>query len=186
MGDFSILGTRIKHLRTELNKTQREFASIVGCTAATLSAYENGSKNPSLDIVKNIAEKCGVTMDWLCGLANNNESSSSEITTYSDFISIILKLKNTEMAPYEIKFYLFHDKNIYTEETTCIKSGIVTDDPTIYQILSDINRMTDLLECGTIDERIYNDWLDGIMEKYNRPFDTWENMFGKMPTVVTE
>lgn len=185
MGDFSILGTRIKHLRTELNKTQREFASIVGCTAATLSAYENGSKNPSLDIVKNIAEKCGVTIDWLCGLTNN-EDSSSEVATYSDFISIMLQLKNTEMAPYKTEFYLYHDKDIFKNETTYIRAGIVTDDPTIYQILSDIDRMTSLLECGTIDERIYNDWLNGIMEKYNRPLDTWVNTFGKMPTVVTE
>jgi len=70
MGDFKILAKRIKELRTSLKLTQKLFAEKVGCTAATLSAYENGSKSPSLEIVKNIAEKCNVSIDWLVGLSN--------------------------------------------------------------------------------------------------------------------
>ena len=65
MGDFSVLAVRIKELRTSMKMTQKEFSAFVGCTAATLSAYENGSKSPSLEIIKGVAEKCHVSIDWL-------------------------------------------------------------------------------------------------------------------------
>lgn len=64
MGDFSVLAVRIKELRKIMKMTQKEFSAFVGCTAATLSAYENGSKSPSLEIIKGIAEKCHISIDW--------------------------------------------------------------------------------------------------------------------------
>ncbi len=51
MGDFSVLAVRIKELRKSVTMTQKEFSAFVGCTAATLSAYENGSKSPDRESV---------------------------------------------------------------------------------------------------------------------------------------
>ena len=72
-----------------MNMTQKEFSAFVGCTAATLSAYENGSKSPSLEIIKGIAEKCNVSIDWLCGLSEKM-NTSDEIKTYSDVLTKII------------------------------------------------------------------------------------------------
>ena len=61
---------------------------MIGISSATLSAYETGVKNPSLAVLKNIAETCNVSIDWLCGLSDK-ESFSDNIKTYSDIIKII-------------------------------------------------------------------------------------------------
>ena len=86
MGDFSVLAIRIKKLRTSMKMTQKEFSAFVGCTAATLSAYENGSKSPSLEIIKEIAEKCHISIDWICGLSDRQYIVKNSIWTYSDII----------------------------------------------------------------------------------------------------
>lgn len=93
MGDFSILAIRIKELRASMNMTQKEFSTFVGCTAATLSAYENGSKSPSLEIVKGIAEKCNVSIDWLCGLSDRQVKSGT-YETYGDILTTFFELDN--------------------------------------------------------------------------------------------
>lgn len=92
MGDFSTLAIRIKELRVSLKMTQKEFLVFVGCTAATLSAYENGSKSPSLEIIKEVAEKCNVSIDWLCGLSNRIQHINT-VETYGDAIRLLLKLE---------------------------------------------------------------------------------------------
>ena len=88
MGEFEILGTRLKLLRKRLKVNQTEFSKMIGISSATLSAYETGVKNPSLAVLKNIAETCNVSIDWLCGLSDK-ESFSDNIKTYSDIIKIL-------------------------------------------------------------------------------------------------
>lgn len=94
MGDFSILANRLKELRTSLGKTQKEFSKIVGCTAATLSAYENGSKSPSLEIVRNIAQKTDVSIDWLCGLSEI-KGINDGFKTCADIVNILFKISQS-------------------------------------------------------------------------------------------
>lgn len=91
MGNFSILAIRIKELRKSLKMTQKEFSEFVGCTAATLSAYENDSKSPSLEIIKGIAEKCNISIDWLCGLSDSM-SNSDEYKTYKDLATALIDI----------------------------------------------------------------------------------------------
>lgn len=56
MEQFNILAQRLKTLRNEMNMTQVQFAKKMGFTQATLSAYENSQKKPSLDIIMDIAK----------------------------------------------------------------------------------------------------------------------------------
>ncbi len=91
MEQFNILAQRLKALRREMNMTQVQFAKKMGFTQATLSAYENSQKKPSLDIVMDIAKKCEVSLDWLCGL-RETKRETLEFTNYRDAALIILKL----------------------------------------------------------------------------------------------
>ena len=50
MSDISVFGERVKQLRTQLKLSQRDFSEKVGITASALSAYENGQKNPSVNV----------------------------------------------------------------------------------------------------------------------------------------
>ena len=59
------IGQRLKSLRS-LNK-QGEFAKFLEIPQPTLSAYERDKIKPTMDALINIADKCDVTLDWLCG-----------------------------------------------------------------------------------------------------------------------
>ena len=57
------LGERIKEYRTSMKMTQADFACRLGVTGASVSAYENGTRLPSYDILIRIANILGVSTD---------------------------------------------------------------------------------------------------------------------------
>ena len=101
MKSREIFATRLKEVRLQTEKSQKEFADMVQSTAATISAYENATKNPSLEIVMNIAEKCNISIDWLSGLSDQKELKP-EINNYKDFAIKILELLELDVFPYLI------------------------------------------------------------------------------------
>lgn len=174
MGDFSIFAMRIKELRTSLNMTQRDFAGFIGCTAATLSAYENGAKSPSLEIVKSIAQKCNVSIDWLCGLSEKTNDEDN-IKTYADLIRILLKIQTLDLVPTKFDLRAEEVYNSFTNKYD-LKAGVLIEDEKIYRIIQDIQKMQNVLNDNTINQDIYNTWLDGFLEKYNTPLITWDSI----------
>lgn len=63
------IGKRIWHMRTKvLNKTQEEFAEMIDITPETVGNIERSVVFPSLHTVARIAERCGVTTDYLLGI----------------------------------------------------------------------------------------------------------------------
>ncbi len=70
MKDFSeIFSRRLKTLRGQ--RTKSAFARFLGIQSpSTYHYYENG-RVPHSQLVKNIADKCGVTVDWLLGRTEN-------------------------------------------------------------------------------------------------------------------
>lgn len=167
MGDFSILANRIKELRKNEKLTQREFAKKVGCTAATLSAYENGSKSPSLDIVKGIAEKCNVSLDWLCGLSDK-EKENIEIKTYSDLYNLLFLIESSvkclAFGNIRISASRLDSEEGYVEYDEIIKS-IYFDNATIVAFLNEWEKMKSLHDLVTIDDDVYNLWKEKILNK---------------------
>ncbi len=161
MGDFSILAIRIKQLRASLNMTQKEFAKFVGCTPATLSAYENGAKSPSLDIVKTIAEKCKVSIDWLCGLTETKNYDDS-VKTYGDAIRLLFRLeeKLDMYVSYELVETEFPLKPIYPIAKISFGNKKMQD------FIEEWEKMKDLHDNNLIDDEVYNLWAEKTLKKY--------------------
>lgn len=61
------LGKRIKEYRTSIKMTQADFAWRLGVTGASVSAYENGTRLPSYDVLIRISNILGVSTDTLLG-----------------------------------------------------------------------------------------------------------------------
>lgn len=81
----NIFGNRLKKLRRDtMNLTQIEFSELLGIAQPSLSAYESGKTKPTIDVVIQIAEKCNVSIDWLCGRDN-----VSRLNSMGDFISMM-------------------------------------------------------------------------------------------------
>ena len=162
MGDFSMLAYRIKNLRQSLGMTQREFAQKAGCTAATLSAYENGSKSPSLEIVKGIAETFGISNDWLCGLSERENGTNAPVT-YSDVIFMLSEIDKSLGI-------CIQEKTSYTDYNGFKTSGngIIIQDYEMDRFLSDWAKYKRMYSANTIDHDIYTACMSKLYRESNK------------------
>lgn len=67
------LGDRIKAYRISIKMTQMDFATRLGITGSSVSAYENGTRLPSYEVLVKIADALGVTTDVLLGRKKNDK-----------------------------------------------------------------------------------------------------------------
>lgn len=58
---------RIKELRDEKNISQLELAKKLNLTQQSISLYEKGDREPSIDVLKSIANFFNVSLDYLLG-----------------------------------------------------------------------------------------------------------------------
>lgn len=65
MVDF---GNRLKTLRIQNNMTQFQLSQKLGLTKSVISAYENGLRMPSYDVLIAISNIFRVTTDFLLGI----------------------------------------------------------------------------------------------------------------------
>lgn len=156
MGELEIFSKRLKQLREKLGISQTEFAALIEVKQQTLSGYERGAMKPPLDIAKNIAEKCHVSIDWLCGLTEK-ENYSDEIKTYSDVIKQFINIGNE----FNARPYIKEDaKNIL---------GLIFNDDTLFNFFWEWQKMGDLYMVGSIDKDVYDLWIEKTLKKYDKP-----------------
>ena len=77
MVDF---GNRLKTLRVQNDLTQAQLAQRLGLTKSVISAYENGLRMPSYDVLIIIARIFKVTTDYLLGVEKKREVDLSGLT----------------------------------------------------------------------------------------------------------
>lgn len=68
----------IKDIRTRKNLTQAEVASALGVSSVVYSRYETGSRQPSIETLVQLADIFGVTVDYLLGRQDIEDSTLSE------------------------------------------------------------------------------------------------------------
>ena len=172
MGELEIFTIRIKELRNALNMTQRAFCEYIGVSQQTLSGYERGVMKPPLDVVVNIAKKCNISIDWLCGLSSD-KNNKKELKKYSDVIQVINDLCNLETIYGTFSIYL--SKEFDFEGNANYICGITISDRDLYYILNDLNKMREIRLEGTLDQNIFDTWYEGFLKKYDKEVRTWSN-----------
>ena len=156
----STFSSRIKELRNSLKMTQSDFASSINSSQNALSGYENGDRIPSYDVLVAIVSKYNISLDWLCGLSTI-KSNIGKITNYPDLFRLFITLLDTR----------------YSESpTTPIIDVISTDtenvvltlhaDPNIQEFFTEWCSVFKLHCNGTIDDELYNLWIDKELKKY--------------------
>lgn len=156
MGELDVFSVRLKQLREKLGISQTEFAELIDVKQQTLSGYERGVMKPPLDVIRNIAEKSHVSIDWLCGLTDK-ENYSDEIKTYSDAIRQIMKISKE----FNARPYVKDDKkNIL---------GLIFNDESLFMFFWEWQKMGDLYMVGSIDQEVYDLWFEKTLKKYDKP-----------------
>lgn len=68
----------IKDIRLRKGLTQSEVAAALGVSSVVYSRYENGKRQPSIDTLVQMADIFGVTVDYLLGRQDIEDSTLSE------------------------------------------------------------------------------------------------------------
>ena len=66
----------LKTLRESLGITQKDFASSLSIKTTTYNGYETGAREPKSDFLIAVAQKYGVTIDYLMGYSDNPNLTS--------------------------------------------------------------------------------------------------------------
>ena len=168
MSDKADFSDRLRELVTSTGLTQYNFAHTLGIAPPTLSAYLKGQKKPSLDTLVKIAEQYKVSIDWLCGLAEEPKNER-EVKTYSD---VIKRLVNIEQAGIEYLSIAVSgrwqtpDLDSGNEDIPA-QSEITIDDYFICKFFKEWMKMKELHDTNTIDDNLYFLWMNQQLEKYN-------------------
>lgn len=89
-------GEKLKDIRLEKKLTQSELANMVGCSAIAISRYENDKREPSMEILKKLADALNVDIGYFF---------QDVYKTYEDWLAYLHKSifnNDTEPDPYYI------------------------------------------------------------------------------------
>ena len=73
-------GDKLKELRQQNKMTQKEVAYKLGLVSGTISAYEQGKKYPSIEILIKICTLFNVSSDYLLGLKEDMALLKTDLT----------------------------------------------------------------------------------------------------------
>lgn len=116
---------RLNELRGEMS--QAEFAKKLNIARATVGLYENGYRIPDAYVLKQIAERCDVSTDWLLGISNDMKGNADNVAVEKR-LGLTSKsqeeLKNAMKLKNEIRE---HNINITEWETISVINFLLED-----------------------------------------------------------
>lgn len=89
---------RIRDLREDSDKTQREVAEYLGTPYQYYAVYEKGTSEISFERAIALAKYYNVSLDYIAGLTNNKKGlTSSDLTAeQQELLKLTSELSNTE------------------------------------------------------------------------------------------
>jgi transcriptional regulator with XRE-family HTH domain len=76
---IKIIAERLKEARNEKAKTQSDLAELLNISRAAFGEYERGNNLPPIDKLVIIARELEVSIDWLAGIAPENQINLNQI-----------------------------------------------------------------------------------------------------------
>lgn len=74
------LANRIKEARKSKGYTQKDLASLLNVKPATVSGWEVGRNEPSLEMLRKISSVVGVSFEYLTGIVSKSSDNSHPLT----------------------------------------------------------------------------------------------------------
>lgn len=123
------LGERICEVRNHLEFSQKQFSDFLGIPQSTLSAYETDRMQPTLTAIINIALKCGVSIDWLCGIEKDkcNKSDDSSVNANNTTFTTIRSDKNGNEIKIDLTIHICSEDEAEADDDYSILSEYVDE-----------------------------------------------------------
>ena len=154
--DFSVFGERLKSLRKQNKKTQKELAKELGISPASIIYYEKAQKMPTIDTVIKIANYFHVSLDWLCGL-NDELPPGNQSENGRDFINLsgVLRILSSICCVCS---------DVHTEDCSSVtRAVLIFEQREIVNFVSKWKNVYRLYKSGVIKQEMYSDWIKGII-----------------------
>ena len=153
------LGGKLQALRKNLGYSQKDFAEFLGVPQPSLSAYENEKNSPTTEVLINIAKKCNISLDWLCGLSEDT-NKQYEISELKDLAEVIYKLLEVNEISFDIKVndkvdIETEDNRWYTQLTVYGNDKEHRHNADLCQIIAGANELNLDVESFEIDAEMY-------------------------------
>lgn len=128
-----IFTKRFRELQGE--RTNTEFADFLGISRQTVGFYCNGDRIPDAAVLRQIAEKCEVSADWLLGLSSfkrieNRTESAKELGLSEESINCLRGLKGEE----DYNELIFTINVLLSDITNCFDDKQWIDNPVLLSI----------------------------------------------------
>lgn len=163
MDSLKVFANRIKELRVNSKETQVEFAERIQVTPATVSAYENGRKNPSLTTLGTISQVYNISLDWLCGVSRETHNLGVGNSNKDD-MEIIQVLKSVvNLIPFVIKYE--NETEWYNDNAISFVQWVFSDQ-NLVEFIDGVYKLTDIKKRGLLSEDLYQISINGLYSKY--------------------
>lgn len=155
------IGNRIKELRTSKNLTQEDIAKMVKVSKATISNYEKGKVSPPIELLIKLAERYDVSIDWLCGLSNEE---IPRLMSYGDaFFRLVEIDKVIGFSVEDVTFF------------SNLRGTAVLFDATLTKALEEYQEMVNLRDNNTISEHLFNLWISDKVQQLDKQYRLLSN-----------
>ena len=171
--DNKTVSEQLKYLCYINKKIQKEFAEFLGIPQPSMSAYENGKNNPTIDVLIDIADKYKVSLDWLARRSNCTFS----LSIMRDFVLFMYEMAMKKEIGFKIIVEdKFPNNDIETEENKSnVKLVFYGNDkehpfnPDVCNILKELFDNLFDLESYSITKEQFDSMKNKSLEYYNLP-----------------
>lgn len=146
----------LRNLRKKRGLTQKQAAEIFGVSQSTYALYENGKREPSFELLMQMADYFETPCDMLLGHA----IKSAQKVTYSHVIAALSGVMGTG---------LFSLETISSDDTSI--TAIIPTDKTIADFLARWRSIMLHMEDTSFDENLdlYFAWMEKQVRDYDYP-----------------
>lgn len=181
MYDRLIFAKRLKQAREEKQMRQNVLANSIGVSAATISAYESlddsKGKTPTLEKVANIAEKLGVSIDWLCGNEKNRANGNISVEKWLKYLVDLINNPQTTNYSAQVGDLGYCDLETpvvkvsvddYTDENNCgaLLYFYGEDTRKFFDEVTTLQKLS-----GSLPADMYSTLVNAVIEKHKQIFE---------------
>lgn len=145
----AVFAERLKSTRIKAELSQKALSEQSGVSPLSISGYESSLKIPNLSSAYALAAALNVSLDWLCGLSEENTIESSALTT-RDYLLFTTRVINT----------------ITTESFLNIAEDNLVSGTPIYDFIINYLKIKNMVKNWNTDLEIINETLNHLFQDY--------------------